>query len=328
MSSPITSLVLTLLTAAPALHGVPFSTRAGPVQVDYLAVEEPSGRVWVPGGNSGEVYVYDPLSARMSAIAGFGVATRGGRSLGPSSVTFDGERAYVGDRGDSTVCGVDRKTLSKTTCVALPTPPDGVAYVETTKEVWVTTPRTRSLTLVSFADPAHPKVVKVLPLPGEPEGYAVDAVRGVFFTNLEDADRTLAIDVRTREVLENVSPACGADGPRGLALDEQHHVLWVACPDHVLGLDVNAHLRARGQPFKTGAGLDTIAFDSARGLLYAAGGRSGTLTVARWAAESGTWQPVGTEPSAPGVRAVVVAPDGTAFLPDSAHGRLLVRPSR
>ena len=31
---------------------------------------------------------------------------------------------------------------------------------------------------------------------GEPEGYAVDAQRALFYTNLEDRDRTLAIDVQ------------------------------------------------------------------------------------------------------------------------------------
>ena len=35
---------------------------------------------------------------------------------------------------------------------------------------------------------------------GEPEGFAVDDARGLFYTNLEDKDRTLAIDLKTRQI--------------------------------------------------------------------------------------------------------------------------------
>jgi len=36
---------------------------------------------------------------------------------------------------------------------------------------------------------------------------------------LEDKDRTLAIDVKTQKIVSTWDPACGKDGPRGLAVD-------------------------------------------------------------------------------------------------------------
>jgi len=46
-----------------------------------------------------------------------------------------------------------------------------------------------------------------LTFPGNPEGYAVDAKRGRFYTNLEDKDRTVAIDLKTHETVATWNPA-------------------------------------------------------------------------------------------------------------------------
>ena len=39
--------------------------------------------------------------------------------------------------------------------------------------------------------------------------------RGVFYTNLEDKDRTLAIDLRSRAVTKTWLPKCGEAGETG-----------------------------------------------------------------------------------------------------------------
>ena len=58
-----------------------------------------------------------------------------------------------------------------------------------------------------------------LTFPGNTEGYAVDAKRGRFYTNLEDKDRTVSIDLKTHETMATWNPACGGGGPHGLSLD-------------------------------------------------------------------------------------------------------------
>jgi DNA-binding beta-propeller fold protein YncE len=72
---------------------------------------------------------------------------------------------------------------------ALDSRPDGVAYVAPTKEVWVTTPGDQSIRVL---DASTLMQKAKLTFPGNPEGYAVDAKRGRFYTNLEDKDRTVA----------------------------------------------------------------------------------------------------------------------------------------
>ena len=130
-----------VLCAAPsiALPGGP------PASMDYLAYDALNDRVWVPAGNTGKVDVIDAKTGKLTAIDGFATATikasdGSDRVVGPSSATVGDGVVYVGNRANSTVCAFDAKTLEKKGCVVLPSMPDGLAFVGTTSEVWVTTP--------------------------------------------------------------------------------------------------------------------------------------------------------------------------------------------
>src|SRR5262249_58696437 len=131
-------------------------------------------------------------------------------------VTFGDGKAFVGNRGDSSVCAVNPKTLERGTCAVLDSMPDGLAYVGPTREVWVTTPRDMSIRIL---DAATLKEKATLTFEGNPEGFAVDGKRHRFYTNLEDKDRTLAIDLTSHKTLETWNPACGEEGPHGLRVD-------------------------------------------------------------------------------------------------------------
>jgi hypothetical protein len=48
------------------------------------------------------------------------------------------------------------------------------------------------------------------------QGYSVAAKHGRFYTNLEDKDRTVAVDLKTHEIVATWNPACGGGGPHGL----------------------------------------------------------------------------------------------------------------
>jgi hypothetical protein len=85
--------------------------------------------------------------------------------------------------------------------------------------VWVTTPRDKSIAILDAATAGALTWKTKIRLVGQPEGFAVDDARGVFFTNLEDKDRTLRIDVKSREITSTWLPGCGEDGPKGLAID-------------------------------------------------------------------------------------------------------------
>src|SRR5262249_4058571 len=157
-------------------------------------------------------------------------------TVGPSSATLGGDgTVYVGNRGDFTVCAVDDVKLVKRTCGKLDSMPDGIAYVARTKEVWVTTPRDKSVRVLDGATLAQKAR---LTFEGEPEGFAVDGSPGRFYTNLEDKDVTLAIDLASRKTVATWKPSCGEEGPHGLRLAEPEGFLFVACSTKAETLDV------------------------------------------------------------------------------------------
>ena len=186
-------------------------------------------RVWIPAGNTGSVDVLDVASHKVTRIDGFTTRAResrgGTRVMGPSAVAIGDGVAFIGNRATAEICSIDSRKLAKIACVELTSPADGVAYVPSTKEVWVTTPRDESVTLVDASDASHLKQSFRLALSSKPEGYAVDSARGLFFTNLEDKDKTVVIDVKSRKVMKTWNTGCGSDGPRGLAYDQARRFL-------------------------------------------------------------------------------------------------------
>jgi hypothetical protein len=180
------------------------------------------------------------------------------------------------------------------------------------------------LTIVDVHDPAHPKQTAQVAVPGQPEGYAVDDARALFFTNLEDKNQTLAVDVRTRKVVQTWSAHCGAGGPRGLAYDGQRQFLFVACTDGARVLD--ARIDGGGallSSLTVGAGVDNIDYLDATHRLYVAAGKANRLSVAQ-VSDKGKIVQVALAPTVPGARVVVIAADGTAVVSDPTHGGVLV----
>jgi DNA-binding beta-propeller fold protein YncE len=312
---------LTLLLALGASNSIALPG-GPPVAMDYLVYDARHHRIWVPAGNTGNVDVVDTATGTVTPIGGFVTrpSSRSGRPrMGPSSATVGDGVIWVGNRGDDKVCRFDAATLEKGTCLPLAAMPDGLAYVASTHEVWITTPHDQTLTVV---DEKSGKITATLKVDGSPEGYAVDQQRAVFFTNLEDRDQTLAIDVKARKVTASWSPGCGKEGPRGLALDSARHLLVVACTDGARVLDLNHEGKVVGQ-LKTGGGVDNLDYFPERHLLYVASSRDAKLTLATLA-DDGALSVVATDQTADGARNPVVDDHGVAYVPDAQGGRLIV----
>jgi DNA-binding beta-propeller fold protein YncE len=157
--------------------------------MDYLAYNPRTNSVWVPAGNTGSVDVVDTKTDKVQRIEGFPTKEmeRNGkkRIAGPSAAAIGpAGTVYIGNRGDTSVCAVDEKTLTKGTCGTLDSSPDGVAYVAKTDEVWVTTPRDKSIRVLDGKTLAEKAKIT---LDGGPEGFAADDARGRFYTNVTAA---------------------------------------------------------------------------------------------------------------------------------------------
>ena len=312
------SLLFAVLATAAA--SIPLPADA-PISIDYLAVDLARGQIWVPANNTGKTFVVDAAKGSIRTIDGFVTAEgKNGKRSGPTSASVGDGVVYVGNRGDSSICAYDAVSLAKKGCATVPSTPDGTVYVAPAHQVWVTTPREKSLQILDVTAADAPKLIGKIELEGEPEGYAVDEKRGLFFTNLEDKDRTLAIDVKSHRVISDWAAGCGEAGPRGLALDEERHFLFVACTDAVLSLD--ARTGKRLGRVETGKGVDNIDYLPARGLVYAAAGAAAQLTIAH-VGKDGALTVEATVPLSKSTRVVVVTKDGDAFAADPAAGRLL-----
>jgi DNA-binding beta-propeller fold protein YncE len=317
--------MLNVLATCAVLSAAAIELPGGPpVGMDYLAYDSANHRIWVPAGNTGSVDVVDTTKRKIVRLDGFPTSPspRPGRpNMGPSSVAVGEKEVWVGNRGDNKLCSFDRRTLKRRTCLQLGSMPDGLAYVAATDELWVTTPRDKSIAIfdVKGKPPAVPTFIN---LPGSPEGYAVDEMRSVFYTNLEDKDKTLAIDIKTHKVAATWSPGCGAEGPRGLSLDSARRLLFVACTNGVVTLDLAREGKVVSH-LKTGAGVDNIDYFPPRSLLYIASAKDATLTIAR-VGDEGSLTAIAAMPTAEGARNPVVDGTGTAYVADSHGGQLIV----
>src|SRR5712691_6036405 len=223
----------------------------GVVVLDYFAYDAQTGRLWVPASNTGSVDVIDEATDAVSQVTGFKtgeVELRGRKvTLGPTAVSVGDGVVYIGNRGDSTLCIVDAHTLGRGKCLQVaPTSagpaaaPDGVVYVAATRELWITTgapplgiaSADKSIQVFDASDPRQLKPKTKITLNGSAEGYAVDNQRGLFYTNIEEAGKTAAIDVRSHKLVATWN--AGSTELQGLALDSGRGFLFVACGDHVV----------------------------------------------------------------------------------------------
>ena len=275
---------------------LPLVGAKGLVTLDYFAFDNANNRLWVPAGSTGNVDVIDTTNDRIRAIDGFPVTRivlRGQpRLVGPSSVAVGDGVVYIGNRADSKVCIIDGRTLVTGNCIAfapvsagMASAPDGLQYIGATHELWATSgappigipAADPSIKIFSASRPGSLTPAFKIPLAASAEGYAMDNVHSLFYTNLEEVGRTVAIDVRKRAV---VSTWRSCDDPSGIAVDGQRGFVFVACTDHVIVLDT-AHQGKVVGSIASGADIDNIDYSQEAGLLYVAAAEAAQLTVAR-----------------------------------------------
>ena len=309
------------LAAQYTTHSLPLANPPvqGGLAMDYIAYDPSTGMIWAPVSNTGTVYVIDSRTEDIKKIEGLPtkeVEFRGGkRMIGPTAAEVGDHVVYVGNRGDQSVCAFDAISLAKVACGQLDSTPDGVAFVAPTKEVWVTTPRDKSIRILDAKTLAQKAK---LSFDGNPEGFTVDAKRHRFYTNLEDKDRTLAIDLKTHKTMSTWNPGCGAEGPHGIHADASRGQVLVVCDAKIEVFDAKGRIASSES---TGDGVDDFAYDPKTHTAYIGSAKDGTLTVARSDA-SGKLTVVAQVPTEKGARNPVITKSGSVYLAHSGNANL------
>ena len=297
----------------------------GGIGFDDLQFSARLGRLLVPGGRTGRLYLVDPKSLAVSSIEGFSPSKTfgGGHEQGITSVGEGEGLLFVTDRTSLSLLVVDPGSNRITARARLAASPDYVRYVAPTREVWVTEPDKDQIEVFRLAaDAKEPPVhAALIPIQNGPESLVVDATRVRAYTHLWEAT-TLAIDLKTRSVVARWKNLC--EGSRGIVLDEGRGFLFAGCSEgRGVTLDVAHDGRILGDLRTGAAGVDIIDYDRTLHHLYLPGGKSATMAILG-VGRDGALKELGTAPSPAGGHCVVSDQAGRAYVCDPKAGRLTV----
>ena len=232
---------------------------------DYILADAASHRLFVTRGT--HVAVVD---MRTDSVVGDIPNTAGvhGVALAPQL-----SRGFTSNGRDSSVTVFDLKTLATIASVKLPARnPDAIVYDPASGRVFTLNGGSGNATAIDARTSA---IAGSVALGGRPEFAAVDGA-GKLFVNLEDSSAIVAVDTRKLQVLARWPIAPGEE-PSGLALDRAHGRLFSVCGNQKLVV-VDAVKGAVIDTLPIGQGVDAVAWDATRALVFSSNGE-GTLSV-------------------------------------------------
>jgi hypothetical protein len=274
-SSPFLALSLSGLLG---LAAVPGSQAAGAYQLlkeipvggeggwDYLSVDTAGRCLYV--SHATKVVVID---LDKETVAGEIADTPGvhGIALAPEL-----GRGFVSNGQENKGSIVDLKTLATLSKVETGQNPDGLVYEPGQQEVYMFNGRGQSATVF---EAKTGKVVATVPLEGKPEFPAADPKAGRVYDNLEDKNEVVAIDTKTHAVV-NRWPTAPGEEPSGMAIDLEHHRLFLGCGNKLMVMMDSASGKVLAS-VPIGQGVDATSFDPGTQLGFASCG-DGTVTIA------------------------------------------------
>lgn len=176
-------------------------------------------------------------------------------------------------QGNGAISILDLKTLKKVGTIHAGKDPDGYAYDELTKRVFIMNSAGGDATAINAADGT---VVGTVPLGGQPE-FPVSDGQGKVFVNVTDKNQMLEFDAHTLKVLHRW-PLGPCEGPSGLSMDRKNRRLFSVCDNQrmvVMNADTGAVIAA----LPIGSGADASLFDPATQNAFASSGGCGTLNI-------------------------------------------------
>lgn len=297
------------------------------LDLDDMRYFKALGRVVVPGAQSGNLFLIDPATNQMTAIAV--VKPSDADDSGVASAALDGKLLFTADVGAGEVAMVDLRKGVVVGRAKMAGKADYLRYSASTAELWVTEPREEGrIEIFSLVRGRQPLLKRsaVISVPGGPEALVFDEPAGRVFTNTF-GDKTMMVSVKDRNIRETWSNGCGeykkmAHGARGLAYDSVTHILYVACMQgKVMSLDVRNHGRIVAS-VDVDPSVDMIAFNAKTHHLFVPSTVKGILTV--FATDKpGALTRIAQYTTAVGSHCVVTNGKDKVYACDPQHGQLI-----
>lgn len=279
------------------------------------------GRVIVPGGRTGKVFLIDPDSLAVTAVSGFSKSSEydGGHDFGVTSAVEGEGFLYAVDRTTTELVQVDLASGKRVHALRLQGEPDYVRFIAGTHELWVTEPHDGTIEVVELGkdNPPSLRSVRRVEVPRGPEALVIDADHGRAYTN-SFIGTTYAVDLRTHEVVQQFDNDCALS--LGMAVDAKRRRVYVACAAGSVGAFAADTGAALGR-VEVGFGVDIIAYDARHRRVLAPSTRNGQLTSIRAGKDA-----LGVAAIANAARdanCVVADEQGRAWVCDPKRGRML-----
>ncbi len=322
LGTPLATLAATSAARAPQAivkipggeHGIGFD------DIGYVAALD---RVTVPAGATGNLVLIDPATDSLTVIKGVSAPPANGkqRREGTSSATYAEGYLFASDHDPDEIVAIDPHTHAIVGRTPLAGGPYYVRYVARTHEIWVTEPDQQQIQVFKLSAGSKPVLAAetVIHIAGGPESLEIDNQRNRAYANLWKS-KTVEMALTAHKVLAEWSNTCR--GSCGIALDEAHDHVFVACKG---GKVVTLAPAERGRVLANapaGAGIDIISFSPRLHHLYVPGAGSATLTIFD-VSPSGALKPLAVYKTANRAHFVTDDNAGHVFVCDPGAGDLL-----
>jgi DNA-binding beta-propeller fold protein YncE len=269
---------------------------------DYITVDPAHQLLFVP--RTTHTMVLSETTGKLVADIP-GQARNHGVALVPSF-----GRGFITDGKDASVTIFDLKTYQVLGKVKAEDDADGIIYDPASGKVLVVCGDAGVMIPISpDVDPQAGKADAAVKLGGKPEFLAADG-HGKVYVNLVDKNEVAVVDSKTMKV-EARWPTAPGGAPVGMAIDQEHHRLFIGCRNPQKLIVMNAENGKILADLPIGAGVDATRFD---GYSFASC-RDGSLAIAR-ETSPGKFEVVQTVETPKGARTMDVDPSThTVYLP-------------
>jgi DNA-binding beta-propeller fold protein YncE len=240
------------------------------VRFDYQSLDLTSDRLYIAHMNADQLVIFDTAKREVVAnLDGFH------RVHGVIAVPELG-RVYASVTGDHEVAVVDRDTLQTVARAGTIKYPDGLAYVPTTKRVFVSDEHGN---VDAVIDATNNKLVAAIPLGGGAGNTVYDSGADRILVAVHGKNELVTIDP-LRATNTARTKMAGLNDPHGIALDVENRLAFVAGEGNNKLAVVDLKTMVVGAVLPTGKDPDVLAFDPGTKRLYVAA-ESGDVRVYR-----------------------------------------------